>query len=207
MQQVAYGRTLCGMEASAASPPTGRERILVAAYDLFTRHGVRGVGVDTIIDKAGVAKATLYRNFASKDALVLAVLDRREKLWTNQWLRAEVELRATTPAERLLTIFDVFGEWFATDGFEGCTFVNMMLEIDDREESIRVESVAQLARIREFLSELVTAAGIDDVETVTWQWHILMKGSIVAAGEGDSQAAARAQELGLLLLEHHGVAP
>ena len=195
------------MKASVANPGSGRERILSAAYELFTRHGVRAVGVDSIIDSAGVAKATLYRNFASKNELVLAVLDRRERLWTNEWLRSEVERRTDDPAARLLAIFDVFGEWFAVDDFEGCTFVNVMLEVYDRDEAIRIESVAQLARIREFLSELVGATGVADVDGVTRQWHILMKGSIVAAGEGDTEAARRAQQLGLLLLQHHGVAP
>jgi AcrR family transcriptional regulator len=87
----------------------GRERILDTAYDLFSKHGTRAVGVDRIIAEAGAAKMTLYRNFASKDELIVAFLAAREERWTRGWLQAEVELRAQDPAERLLAIFDVFG--------------------------------------------------------------------------------------------------
>jgi AcrR family transcriptional regulator len=179
---------------------SGRERVLEAAYGLFSRSGVAGVGVDTVIAEAGVAKATLYRNFASKDALALAFLELREERWTNGWLRAEVELRATDPAERLLAIFDVFDEWFATDDFDGCAFITVMLELDDRGSVVRQAAVQQLANIRSFLAGLATEAGIADADAFARQWHILMKGSIVAAAEGDAAAARRARELGELLL-------
>ena len=114
----------------------GRERILETAYELFSRHGTRAVGVDRIVAEAGAAKMTLYRNFASKDELIVAFLDAREQRWLRDWLIAEVEARATAPDERLLTIFDVFGEWFALPDFEGCSFINVMLEIDDREDVV-----------------------------------------------------------------------
>jgi AcrR family transcriptional regulator len=183
----------------------GRERILDTAYDLFSRHGIRAVGVDRIIDEAGTAKMTLYRNFASKDELIVAFLEQREERWTYGWLAAEVERRAATPRERLLAIFDVFGEWFARADFEGCSFINVMLEFDDREDLARVASVQHLANIRGFVAGLAAEAGVADPESFSRQWHILMKGSIVAAAEGDVQAAARAQELGALLLQARGV--
>jgi AcrR family transcriptional regulator len=185
---------------------TGRERILETAYDLFSRQGTRAVGVDTIIAESGVAKMTLYRNFASKDELILAFLERREERWTRAWLQAEVEARAEAPAERLLAIFDAFGEWFGRADFEGCSFINVMLEVTDSGHPVRQASVRHLATIRGFLAELATAAGVADADGFARQWHILMKGSIVAAAEGDSRAAARARELGTLLLVHHGVA-
>ncbi len=75
-----------------------------------------------------------------------------------------------------------------------------MLELTDREDPARVASVRHLSVIREFLAGLAEAAGVADPEAFARQWHILMKGSIVAAAEGDAQAAARAQELGALLL-------
>jgi AcrR family transcriptional regulator len=184
---------------------TGRERILETAYELFSRQGTRAVGVDTIIAGSGVAKMTLYRNFASKDALILAFLERREERWTRAWLQASVEERADSPAERLLAIFDVFGEWFAGVDFEGCSFINVMLEVPDAEHPVRQASVRHLAAIRGFLAELAAAAGVRDADGFARQWHILMKGSIVAAAEGDTQAAARAREIGALLLVHHGV--
>jgi AcrR family transcriptional regulator len=186
---------------------SGRERILETAYELFSRHGTKAVGVDRIIAESGAAKMTLYRNFASKDELILAFLARREERWTRAWLRAEVEERADTGAGRLLAIFDVFGEWFQRDDFEGCSFINVMLEVTDCEHPVRQASVDHLTAIRGFLAELAEQAGIpaEDSDAFARQWHILMKGSIVAAGEGDHDAGTRAQELGRLLLASRGI--
>jgi AcrR family transcriptional regulator len=194
------------VEASSPETTSGRERVLATAYDLFSRHGTRAVGVDRIIEESGVAKMTLYRNFASKDELIIAFLQRREAQWTRGWLQSEVEARADTPGGRLLAIFDTFGEWFAKDGFEGCSFINVMLEVTQPGHPVRDAAVEHLATIRAFLAGLAAEAGVADPDAFARQWHILMKGSIVAAGEGDVDAAARARELGELLLERHGVA-
>jgi AcrR family transcriptional regulator len=194
-------------ERATGGRDSGRERVLQTAYELFSRHGTRAVGVDRIIAESGVAKMTLYRNFASKDDLILAFLERREERWTRDWLQATVERRAETPAQRLLAIFDTFGEWFAREDFEGCSFINVMLEIDDPGSPVRRESVRQLSEIRGFLGGLAKDAGVEDVDGFARQWHILMKGCIVAAAEGDELAAGRARELGALLLAHHGIAP
>ncbi|MDQ2880187.1 MAG: TetR/AcrR family transcriptional regulator [Actinomycetota bacterium] len=176
-----------------------------AAYDLFSRQGTRTVGVDTVISKAGVAKMTLYRNFASKDDLILAFLERRETLWTHGWVRAQSQLRGDTPVQRLLAIFEIFGEWFAQPDFEGCSFITTLLEVTNRDSAVRRASVQHLANIRGYLCELATQAGVADPDSFARQWHILMKGSIVAGAEGDTQAAARARELGILLLNKHGL--
>ena len=74
-----------------------RERILGAAYELFSQRGIQAVGIDAIIERSGVARQTLYRHFGSKQELVLAFLERREELWTSGWLQAEVERRAANP--------------------------------------------------------------------------------------------------------------
>src|SRR5688500_16344415 len=193
-------------QPSTGAHARGRERVLDTAYDLFSRYGTRAVGVDRIIAESGAAKMTLYRNFASKDQLIIAFLERREERWTRAWLQAGVEARATTPAGRLLAIFDLFGDWFALDDFEGCAFITIMLEVGQPDHPVRQACVRHLAEIRSFLTALAAAAGVRDHDAVARQWHILMKGSIVAAGEGDRHAAARAQEMGALLLRHHGVA-
>jgi AcrR family transcriptional regulator len=197
------------MGAGEPRPPapraSGRERVLDAAYELFSRSGVTSTGVDSVIARAGVAKMTLYRNFASKEELALAFLQRREERWTNEWLRAEATRRGSNAPERLLAIFDVFGEWFGEPDFEGCSFVNVLLEIADQDDAVRRASVRHLENIRAFLRELATEAGIEDADHFARQWHILMKGSIVSAGEGDALAAARAREIGGLLLAANGV--
>ena len=197
---------MAGSESAADGVArTGRDRILDAAYPLFSRSGIRAVGVDKIVDAAGVAKMTLYRNFPSKDELAVAFLAMREERWTRAWLWEEVSRRADEPGDRLLAIFDVFGEWFEREDFEGCSFINVLLEQDDIEDPVRAATVKHLANIRELIQELARDAGIEDPDAFSRQWHILMKGSIVAAGEGDRLAARRAHELGTLLLERLGV--
>jgi len=183
---------------------SGRERISRAAYELFSREGVRAVGVDAVIARAGTAKMTLYRNFPSKDDLIIDFLRRREELWTRDWLTAESTRRGQTPREQLLAIFDVFSEWFGSADFEGCSFLTAMIEINDREHPVHQAAVGHLANIRDYIEKLAAEAGIGDVDSFARQWHILMKGSIMAAHEGDIAAAARARELGELLLKEHG---
>ena len=185
---------------SAAAAKGARERVLTAAYDLFSRQGIRAVGVDAIIARAGVAKMSFYRHFPSKDDLVLAFLQKREQLWTHEWLEAEVKRRATTPRERLLAIFTVFDEWFQREDFEGCSFINVLLEMPEPAHPVRQATTSHLANIRVFLKELADGAGVAQPDDFARKWHILMKGSIVAAGEGDRLAARRARQVGRLLL-------
>jgi len=196
-------------EVLEASEPSGgrgaRARILDAAYDLFSRNGIQAVGIDAVISSSGVARQTLYRHFASKQDLVLAFLERREEEWTRRWLEGEVTQRANDPKSRLLAIFDVFDGWFHRDDFEGCSFINVMLEHPDPADPVHRASVSYLAGIRGFLEGLAREAGIRDAQDFARQWHILMKGSIVAAAEGDQNAARRAQRIGRLLLDDAGV--
>ena len=88
----------------------------------------RDVGVDEVIEQAGVAKATLYAT-SVKDDLVIAFLERREERWTLAWVEAEARRRGTTPEEQLLAIFELFDEWFQRDDFEACSFINVLLEM------------------------------------------------------------------------------
>jgi AcrR family transcriptional regulator len=194
-------------EATAGGRQSARERILDTAYELFSRHGTRAVGVDRIIAECGIAKMTLYRNFPSKEDLILAFLERRDELWTRAWLQAEAQRRGASPAERLLAIFDTFEGWFARADFEGCSFINVMLEVDDVQNPVRQATIRHLEAIRGFVGGLAEEAGIQDPDGFARQWHILMKGSIVSAAEGDLEAASRAKQLGALLLAHHGVEP
>ena len=185
----------------ATSTSEARERLVAAAYELFSQRGVQAVGIDAIIERSGVARQTMYRHFDSKQDLVLAFLERREQLWTRDWLEAEVARRASDPRERLLAVFDVFDQWFRDPDFEGCSFINVLLEHPDGGHPIHRAAATYLAGIREFLEELARQAGIADAEGFSREWHILMKGSIVAAGEGDRDAAMRGKKIGAALLQ------
>lgn len=194
-----------GTETVAHLEPQARERILDTAYELFSRRGVRDVGVDEVIASAGVAKATLYRHFPSKDELVLAFLERREQRWTHEWLETEARRRGATPEEQLLAIFDVFQEWFRRDDFEACAFINVLLEMGT-EHSAGKACVGYLEHIRAIVRGLAEEAGLRDAESFARSYHILMKGSIVSAAEGDVDAAKRGKSMARLLIEQHRAA-
>jgi AcrR family transcriptional regulator len=193
---------MSAVETIPHAKPDARERILDTAYELFSRRGIRDVGIDEVIERAGVAKATLYRHFPSKNDLVIAFLERREELWTLAWVEAEAKRLGTTPEDQLLAIFELFDEWFHREDFEACSFINVLLEMGP-EHRVGQASVRHLASIRSIVGRLAEEAGLGDPASFAHSWHILMKGSIVAAAEGDAEAAKRARSMARLLIEQH----
>jgi AcrR family transcriptional regulator len=189
-------------QAAETGIVSARERILDASYELFSQRGIRSVGVNEVIERAGVATATLYRHFPSKDELVLAFLQLREQRWTRDFVEAGAMSRGSDPEQRLLAIFDVFDEWFHRDDFEACSFINVLLEMGP-EHSAGSASVWHLEQIRSIVRRLAEEAGLRDTESLARSFHILMKGSIVAASEGDTQAAQRGKSMASLLIEQH----
>jgi AcrR family transcriptional regulator len=183
--------------------PRPRERLIDAAYDLFSINGVNQIGIDTILSKSGCAKASLYGNFDSKVDLAIAFLDRRETVWTRGWLETEIKRRATNPEGRLLAIFEVFDGWFRKKSFEGCSFINVLLEANASSPLHRAAAI-HLAKIRAVIRELAEEAKLCEPEKFAQAWHMLMKGSIVSACEGNKNAAREAKHAAQLVLEGWG---
>ncbi|TMK27057.1 MAG: TetR/AcrR family transcriptional regulator [Actinobacteria bacterium] len=191
-----------GVGAGVAQPQqAARTRILETAYDLFSHNGVRAVGIDRIIAEANIAKATLYRHFPSKEDLVLAFLELREQRWTRDWLETETERRARSPKEHAVAIFDTLDEWFHSADFEGCSFIQTLLEIRDPDSAIHRAAAQHLGVIREKLARYAEQAGARDPEETSYQLQILLMGAIVSAARGDHAAARRARTFAELLLE------
>lgn len=190
----------------ALAPPTAaRDRILATAYELFSQRGIRAVGVDELIRTSGVAKATFYRYFPSKDALVLAFLGRREEVWSQTLMAGEAQRRAEQPDEQLIVLFDILGEWFERDTFEACSFAKVLLEMGPRHR-LGQASIACVLRIRSYLESLAEAAALRDPSEVAAALLTLMQGSILSAVEGDTKAAARSKQLARWLIDHHRTA-
>src|ERR1700722_1936996 len=105
---------------------SARERLLAAADELFYEEGIHTVGIDRIIEKAGVAKATLYSAFGSKDELIRAYLEGRFERRQERIARAMAPF--DTPRERILAVFDSLGSYCAEPGFHGCAFMNASAE-------------------------------------------------------------------------------
>jgi AcrR family transcriptional regulator len=193
------------MTASTDVTPrrSAREQILTTAYDLFTQRGIRAVGVDEVIARSGVAKATLYKHFRSKNELAMAFLERREQRWTRDFIEAGSARRAADPEGQLLAIFDMLDEWYRrNDSFKECSFMSVLLEMGN-DHPVGQACVRHLANLRAIVAGRAAAAGLADPEDFALSFHILMEGSIIAASEGDRLAARRAQEMALVLIERH----
>jgi len=183
--------------------PSARERLIATAYDLFTRRGISDVGVDEIVAKAGVAKATLYKYFPSKEELVLAFLAQREELWTNDVIDRGPAENTDDPAQQLLATFDVLDVWFrGRHDYEAWSFVKILLEVGD-EGRVGEACAAQLARIRAIFARRARKAGLRNARSFSWTFNSLVKGSIVCAAEGDRNAARRAKPIAAWLIEQH----
>jgi hypothetical protein len=137
---------------------------------------------------------------SSSSVLAVAFLDKREAVWTRGWLDSEMKRRAKTPAGRLLAIFDVFDGWFHKKSFEGCSFVNVLLE-SKVDSPVRQAAAIHLAKIRAIVRGLAEEANLREPEKFAQAWHMLMKGSIVAAGEGNRNAARDAKCAARLVLD------
>jgi AcrR family transcriptional regulator len=179
-----------------------RERLLSTAYELFSRRGIRGVGIEEVIDRAGVAKATLYRHFPSKDDLVLAFLERRHEHWTRDIQEAQTRESGGGPEDRLLAIFDVLDERLRSEEFDAYLFFNALVEMGAEHPAGRA-SVRHVEHIRSIVRELADEAGLHDTDEFARSWQILMKGSIIVAAEGDPAAAQHAKVMARSLIARH----
>ncbi|MEV5844327.1 TetR/AcrR family transcriptional regulator [Streptomyces sp. NPDC051985] len=183
----------------SAKAPTARERLLSAANELFYAEGVQTVGIDRIIEHAGVAKASLYNTFGGKEQLIRAYLDSRHARLTERLLR-RVDA-AGTPRERLLAVFDAQAELFAQQNYHGCAFVAASAEA---KPGSAVEEVSDAYRtwVRALLTDLAREAGARDPETLGRQLHLLYDGGGLSARmDRDPSAGAVAREAAGVLID------
>lgn len=158
---------------------SARERLLAAASDLFYAEGVHTVGVDRIVAHAGVAKATLYTLFGSKDGLVQAYLtERHEEL--RRRMSGELAARYNSPRERLLGVFEVQGLLFVEPTFRGCAFVGANAEVTDG-TSIGEVTESYRTWLRSLFLDLAMEAGAPDPELLAAQLVLLYDGAGISA--------------------------
>jgi AcrR family transcriptional regulator len=174
-----------------ASQP--RARILGTAARLFHRHGIGATGIDRVIGEAGVAKATFYRQFPSKEALVLAwILDPATRWFDRVFERAE--RRSQAPARVIPAVFEEVGDWLERDGFRGCPYLHTIAELADidAEHRVRAAASAYVDDIRQRLRRAAAAAGADPA--IGEQLHALLTGAMelaVAYRSSDPLRSAR----------------
>ncbi|MEV6063542.1 TetR/AcrR family transcriptional regulator [Nocardia asteroides] len=165
-----------------------KQRLLTTAEELFYAEGVRAVGVDRLLQESGVGRASFYRHFASKDDLVVAVLEDRDRRWLD-WLRTSVE-SVDDPAARPLAVFTALAERFSRNDFRGCAFINTMIEVADPTSPAHQVADCHKRRVITYLTELLTAANQPDPELLAPQLALLIDGAIVTAVRENSPAAA-----------------
>jgi AcrR family transcriptional regulator len=157
----------------------GAERLLEAASELFYREGIRAVGVDTVSERAGVSKRTLYNRFGGKDELVAEYLRRRDERWRTH-LR-EVTGRVTGPREKLLAVFGAYGEWLVGEDFRGCAFANAAAEIPDPNHPVRVVARRHKEGVKEYLITLAGEAGFREPQALAERLLLLLEGATATA--------------------------
>ncbi len=188
---------------TTAHTTSARARILATAYKLFTRRGVSNVGVDKIVAEAGVAKATLYKYFPSKEDLVLAFLATRGEAWTAEVIDRLPAHGTDDPVQQLLATFDVLDSCFRRRlDYEACSFVKVLFDLGP-EGRVGEACLAELGKIRAVFAARAEKAGLRDVKAFSWAFNTLVKGSIVCAAEGDRDAARRAKPVAAWLIEQH----
>jgi AcrR family transcriptional regulator len=193
--------------SESGAPGSARERLLDAAEALIYAGGIHATGVDAIVRQSGTARKSFYTHFESKDALIAAALDRRDDRWMN-WFIAGTQSRGKTARKRLPGMFEVLREWFASDDFHGCAFLNAAGEIASAEDPIRIVARKHKERLLEFVrAECDAFAEEADIDArratqLSRQWLILLDGAIaVALVSGEADAALDSQAAGEILLD------
>jgi AcrR family transcriptional regulator len=188
------------MPSKVSAPrPSARERLLAAADELFYHEGVQSVGVDRVVQKAGVAKASLYSLFGSKEELVQAYLDARHDETRKQVERTLTRFR--TPRERLLGVFDAQGQIFTEPDFNGCAHMTASAEA---RHGGPVESANDRFRqwVRTLFTDLAREAGVADPVELARQLHLLYDGAGVSARmDRDPSAATTARAAAAALFD------
>lgn len=196
------------MSAARAESPSlpssspKRDHLVTTAWQLFYRDGFRAVGIDTLLAEAGVAKMTLYNHFASKEELIVAVLEERSAL-LQQTLDTALASAGKTPSRQLSAVFEGLKKWFESDEFKGCAFIRAISEYPDPGHPIHQAAWAHKRATNSRFLAIAKNAGSKNPANVADTISLLVDGAIVAAhatGSSDSASQARTAALSLLKL-------
>lgn len=168
---------------------SARQRIVETAERLFYGEGVRAVGIDRIIAEAEVAKMTLYNHFASKNDLILAVLQYREETFGAMFERW-IERHVKKGMDRFEAFFAALKEWFESPGFRGCAFINASIELADASHPAAQFAAEHKVRFYEMLTEIAADAKGTKAVAVVPAIALMVEGAIVTAVMEQTSASA-----------------
>lgn len=187
------------MKRRRKRPAAGR--ILKAASEMFYEGGIRAVGVDAISDEANVSKVSLYKNFGSKDRLVAEYLRIRDARWRGWFEGYMGGLSEASPKERLLAVFDAYGEYMERESSRGCAFINAFAEIPDPNHPAREVIREQKGWMRGYLARLAAETGSQEPEELADRLFMLLEGATVAdAMRTAEESMPRAKRIAALLI-------
>lgn len=161
------------------SGTTPARRLLEAAGNLFAQEGIRAVGVDRVLAAAGVARASLYHAFGSKDALVAAYIADQDRADRGKWEEAAAEL--ATPQEKVLALFDLARTAALRRDFRGCLYLNAATEFPDPEHPARHAIAQHRAWLREVLIDQLSQADADEPEPAAERIVVLYDGAVAGS--------------------------
>lgn len=175
--------------------PDAQQLLLRAAAELFYREGVRAVGVDAVVERAGVNKMSLYRQFSSKDELVVAYLERSSDRFFQRFQQS-LDKHPGDPVRQIAQYFEDLTARASVEGYRGCPFVNVSAEFPDASHPARQCVARNKAELMERLTALASAAGADDPDGLACALALLIEGVYAASqtygpGCGPIKAAPR----------------
>ena len=186
-------------QADAHSSDEVRERILRTASELFYREGARAVGVDLVVEQAGVAKTSLYRHFRTKDDLIAAFLEREDEQFWQQWDSVAQRHRSDAQAE-LDAHMRWIGERIARKNYRGCPQLNMAAEFPEAEHPARVVAASHKQELRARLEGIADRLGARRPNDLAAQLVLLVNGAFVS-----SQVIAADEGVPVLLAASHAL--
>ena len=178
-----------------------RDRLLDKAVELFYRNGCTATGIDRLLAEAGVAKMTLYKNFGSKDKLLLAAAERMRDAHHAR-MREWLDRHADSPRGKLLALFDFIDHWVSADDFHGCPFVNVATEFSDPDHPAHRAAAGYKREQYAWFRELAEKAGITEPERFTDRLVVLVEGAVALAYvSGERKPVATAREMAAELID------
>ncbi|WP_432798253.1 TetR/AcrR family transcriptional regulator [Poriferisphaera sp. WC338] len=181
-----------------------RDRITATALNMFYEQGFHAVGLDRVIREVGVTKTTFYNHFESKDDLMIAAIQMRDR-WESQSFGMAVEKFSDgTPRGTILAIFDVLDHWFNDPDYMGCLFITACAEFPSRFDPVHDAAAKHYGATSDFLKDLCEKAGVQESEAVAKQIDLLIEGAVVMRMiKCDNTTAVTAKAVAEGLLEKH----
>jgi AcrR family transcriptional regulator len=170
-----------------ANQPSARERLLAASDELFYRNGVHSTGIDAIIDRAGVAKGSLYYIFGGKDELVAAYLRSRHETWRQRLEAAQADV--DDPDQKILAVFDAIADYVSLPEFRGCPFTNAAAELPaGQSQKLAIDEYRDW--LRGSFRQLARDTGVADSEALAEALIVLYDGALATANTAEPARAA-----------------